>query len=477
MSSALITALGAGSNLDLQDILDKVKANEQQQLVALQSRQTKLATQISAYGAVQSALGTLQTAAQALIDPQLTNSAKVTVTGSDFTATAQPGATPMQSQVKVEALASTSQLLSGAISERAAAIGSGGTLAITLQDGSTASIDLQAGGSLDAIAKQINADGKIGVQASIINDGTGSRYLMLSSRQTGTQAAVRSVTVSGNSALQSAIGYDADQPASSALTLRHAATDAKVLINGVEITSGSNTLTKTIDQVTLTLTAVSKDDGGALTIEADTGASVQAVQAFVDAYNTVIGKIASVSGYDAGSNTSAPLTGDGLLRGIQNTLSQALRVLVPDGGLKTITDLGLDMTPLPAANGSGATVPAGGLLLNLDKLDSTHRNALSTALQQNAADAARVLKTLGTQIAAATKGMLGKTGSIGSRTASLNNLSATLQDSYTKTAAHIDANIASMRTNFIKLDVLISRMNSTSSYLTQQFAAWTNSKD
>ena len=56
--------------------------------------------------------------------------------------------------------------------------------------------------SLNGIAKAINADDKAGVRATIITDGDGASYLMLSAKDTGEQASVKTITVTGSQSLQ-----------------------------------------------------------------------------------------------------------------------------------------------------------------------------------------------------------------------------------------------------------------------------------
>jgi flagellar hook-associated protein 2 len=475
-SSALppITSLGSGSNLDLQGILDQLKANAQQQLKQIQQRQTQVAAQVSAYGAVRAAAQAVQTAAKALSNPETNGAVKTTVTGDGFSAVAQPGAVPTRYSIKVDTLASSQQLRSASTANRAAAIGSGGTIAITLQDGSSTTIAVGADTSLNGIVKAINADDAAGVQASVISDGNGNSYLMLSTRDTGTQAAVTTIAVTGNAQLQALIGYDS--AGASAMTEQHAATDATLWVNGLEATSASNTVDGVIDGVTLTLTAVSKDDSGSVTIARDTSAATKAVQGFVTAYNALLTKMDAVSSYDSATDSAGVLGGDGTLRSLQRTLASALRVLTP-GDLNTLQDLGISTAPTQTTGADGATVPAGGLLLNLDTLDAKHLYSLSDALKNHAGDAAKILAAVGNQVNTAVERFAGKNGVMDHRTTGLNSLSDSLQESYDHTSTRIDAEITQLRAQFVQLDMFVAQMNSTSSYLTQQFAALSSSNN
>lgn len=472
-----ITSLGSGSNLDLQGILDKMQDSEQLQLKVIQNQDAQVQAQISAYGKLQSALTALQTAAQKLADPATFSAVTATTTGDGFTATAQTGAVTAQYSIKVDQLASSEQLKSGAVSDRTAANGAGGTITITLGDGTTKDIAVGSDSSLNGIAKSINADDSSGVSASIINDGSGNSFLMLTSKDTGTQAAVTGVSVSGNSTLQGVIGFDSTNTAGSAMSVQHAATDAKVEINGITVTSGSNTVDSSIDDVTLNLTAVAKDDTdvGSITVSSNTAGEVSAVQGFVNAYNALVGQVDSLTNFDATTKTSQPLTGDATTRNMQSTLSNALRVLNSSGTLQSIQDLGISTTPDQVTNDDGSITPAGGLVLNLDTLDSTHLHSLDDSLKSNPQDVTNVLTTLGKQVSDATGTILGPDGSLTARTAGLATEDQTLQTNFDNQDAQILTDIANVRAQFVQLDTFVSQMNSTSSFLTQQFAALSSS--
>ncbi len=77
-----------------------------------------------------------------------------------------------------------------------------------------------------------------------------------------------------------------------------AGADARVLVNGVLVTSGSNTITSAISGVTLTLNQAEEDTTIPLTISRDTNGAVQALQNFATSYNSVQNFVASQTGSD-----------------------------------------------------------------------------------------------------------------------------------------------------------------------------------
>jgi flagellar hook-associated protein 2 len=461
-----ITSLGSGSNLDLQGILDSLKDNETQQLTFIKNQQTTVQTQISAYGSLKSAVETLQTAAQALANPKTYNVTTATVSGDStaYSVKTKAGATPATYNVEVIALAKAEQLKSGAIADRTSSMGTSGTITVTLADGTSKTLDVSKDTSLNGIAKAINADDSTGVTASIINDGTGKSVLMLTSADTGTKAAVTSVT-STNAAIQSAIGYDSTGVTPGGMTQQQQATDAQLKINDVLVTSPSNTVDSAIDNVTISVSQVTTGPV-AFTVASDTSGIPTAVQTFVSAYNSLQSMVKAMTAFDPGTEQASVLTGESATRSMTATLSSALRVLSASSGtLKTIQDLGIDTDPSD-----------GSLDLNLGTIDSTHQHSLNDSLRTNPDDVVNILTALGTNVDKAIDGIVGPNGLIQTRINGLTTTSDNLQETYDSASDRIDADIANIRAQFVQLDSFVAQMNSTSSYLTQQFAALSGSK-
>ena len=68
---ATFTSLGVGSGLDLNTIVTKLVALERQPLTLMQRQASRLQTQVSSFGQLSSLMSGMQTAANALTNPQL----------------------------------------------------------------------------------------------------------------------------------------------------------------------------------------------------------------------------------------------------------------------------------------------------------------------------------------------------------------------------------------------------------------------
>ncbi|HTJ98712.1 MAG TPA: flagellar filament capping protein FliD, partial [Bordetella sp.] len=121
------------------------------------------------------------------------------------------------------------------------------------------------------------------------------------------------------------------------------------------------------------------------------------------------------------------------------------------------------------------TDPTDGTLdLNLNTIDSTHLHSLNDSLSSNPKDVTDILTALGTSMGTAIGGILGTGGLLDTKTAGLTATQKSLADQYDDVNDRIDADIANTRAQFVQLDAFVAQMNSTSSYLTQQFAALSN---
>jgi len=462
---ASISSLGSGSNLPLQDTLDSLRENAELALKPLQERQSSYKSQISAYGMLQQAVSALQKAAAALGKADTLNPVKATSSDDKIaTVSSKTGALPGQYTVTVEQLATTERLRSGEPTSRTEQHSTGGTIEIKVGD-KTQTIELGDDTSLNGIVKAINGDDDALVHATLINNGTDDgSYLMLTSKTEGEDGAIASITVTDNDDVAAILSYEAGGD-DNALTVQQEAKNAKLTVNDVEVTSSSNTVTDILDGVTLNLVKTTDTDAGesiTITVASDTDATEKSIRDFVTAYNSLQSTISNLTAFDVGSETQSALTGDSTTRSIQQSIASALRVNTSEGVLRSLGELGITTDINSSIKGQ--------LTIDGDKLKQ--------ALKDNPADVTRLFAGpggLAERMKTAIDPMLGANGSIKHRTDGLQDSIDSLDDQLESRKTAIDAQIEVYRQQFVQLDVLVSQMNSMSSYLTQQFASLSNS--
>lgn len=440
-----ITALGVGSGLDLNGLLDQLTQAENKKLTPITTRKQDYQTKISAFGSLSSALAALQTAAHALGDPKGFQAVTGSVTGTALAATTTNDTPPGFYQIHVDQRAQTSSVATLGVADQTTNLGAG-TLAIALADGTSMTVAVDAAhSSLASMRDAINAqDGP--VRASLVNDGSGQPWrLVLRSATSGAAASLADVQFTGD--LGASLGLDA--------ATRMPGQDAKLTINGVAVTSPGNVVEGAIQGTTLTVTDVGD---AALDVTQDNASIKSAVTGFVDSYNKLVKTLGSLTSYDADSQAAGVLLGDSTVRSVQTRLRSVLGGAVDNGGaFRVLSD-------------AGVTLQLDGTL----KVDDAK---LSDAVAKNA-NALRQLfagNADGEGIAAQLDGVIGDMtgtgGLIGNATDGLNSSIKLLDQQYDRTQQQIDATIARYRSQFSQLDSMIAKMNSTSTYLTQQFDA------
>ncbi|MGN6580996.1 MAG: flagellar filament capping protein FliD [Bordetella sp.] len=470
-NAGLITSLGVGSSLDLAGLLSQLQAAELAPTTVINNQISSAQTKISAYATLQSAIQAVQSAAATLGQASTFSSVKSSVTGTDITATAATGAIAGSYKVVVTALAQADQLQSSTAIPTATAgsqsFGSGGSITITLANGSSQTINLTGNSdtSLQGVINAINNDSSAGVNATAVNNGSGGEYLMITGSQTGTTNAISSISVSGNSTLASALTYTAGATSGNTMTLSQTAQNAAATINGIAVTSSSNTISNAINDVTLTLNSVTASSGSdTLNLTANASVPENAVQAFVTAYNALQTTIGSLTAFNTADSTSSPLTGDNTTNNARNAIAQALRVYIGTGTLQSLADLGITTDSHTGKLNLNTTT-----LNNAITTDPTDVSALFTSASGLAANIQSAANTILGNSAS------GITGTLSYATSGLQQTITALQSQYSTLLSTVTGDMNRYRTEFTNLDTLLATMNSTSTYLTQQFAAMSKS--
>ncbi|XUP35327.1 flagellar filament capping protein FliD (plasmid) [Xanthomonas axonopodis pv. vasculorum] len=327
MASVISTS---ASGLDIPTVVSTLVSRQKDpEQARINKAGTAATTQLSAISQIKSSMTTLKSALDKVISSADTNAYKATVpTDAGFTATTTSSAAPGNYSVEVVSLATSQKLASGAFTADAT-VGSG-TLTIGYGDKSV-TVDISGTDKLTDIAAAINkAAGGKGVTASVVtaNDG---QHLVFNAVDPGTKGAL---TISASDPSLSSLTFGAG--VTGGMTQQVAAADALVRVDGFERTSSSNTISDIVPGVVLNLTKAAEGTKFNLGIAADTSGLKGNLTAFAAAYNTANTLLAKSSAYDTVTKTAAALTGDSLVRSLQ----QQLRGQV-SGNINELKALGL----------------------------------------------------------------------------------------------------------------------------------------
>ncbi|MCK0769024.1 flagellar filament capping protein FliD [Chromohalobacter canadensis] len=440
---ASISSLGVGSGLDLNGLLDQLQEAEQEKLVPIQQQQAEQKTQISAYGQLQSSLSEVQSSASDLNDPELFNSVTSNVEGESAEAAATPDAPPGRYDVNVQQLATASSIATQGVDEETVLnADTEASLDVTLNDGTAQNIKVEADSTLSDVRDAINAS-DAGVSASVVFDGSQSR-LAIASESTGAEAGIDSVAFNGldGLALDTATEIQGQ--------------DAKLDVNGIAITSDSNQVEEAIQGTTLSLTDTGEST---VTVARDEESIRGAITGFVDSYNNMKSTTADLTSFSSedGETQAGDLLGDSTTRMAESRLRSTMTESVDGDGLQTLEDAGISMNV------------DGELEIDDEQLDealSTQPGAVQTLFSgtdESAGIAGRVEEELDT--------MLGENGMVEGAVTGAENQMDRLEERYSSMEDSIATTVDRYRTQFQELDSMVSEMNQTSSYLTQQLSA------
>ena len=192
-------------------------------------------------------------------------------------------------------------------------------------------------------SRECDQQAGLGVTASIITDASGSRLAITS--DTSGSAGSFAIASSGGS-----FGFTAGNPGS----------NASLTVNGIAVSSASNTVTGALPGVTLNLQNASPGTQVTLDVTPNTSQASSAINQFVSDYNTLIGAV-NAQYSDTGSGQGV-LADDPTVENLQNTLLQTL-----------------DYTASPASGSSSTTVPnlsSLGITVNTDGTLSVNNSTL-----------------------------------------------------------------------------------------------------
>jgi len=353
--SGAVSSLGSSQ---ISSQIATVEARLQKPITQLQSEQTADKAIISAWGAIQGTISTLSTSLAGIKDISTINNRAATSTLTTVaTATAANTALPATYNLTGVTLATSQEIYSGVLGSGSASLGTGsGSLTITLKGGKTESVPVgSAGTTLNGLAASINKLAG-GVQASVVGTAGGAR-LVLQGSSTGSSQAF---SVKGTGTL-SKFDYSSATPDGGSGSFTHAqfAQNAALNINGVPITSPTNTITTAVSGVTLSLVG-----GGSttVTVSSSPGGIANAVDSVATSLNAAIAAIAKQTAYVPASSASAasassaqsgPLLGNFTASDLTNQLLSRVSSAAASG--QTSNTIGLKISSTGSVSFDSAT--------------------------------------------------------------------------------------------------------------------------
>ncbi len=370
----IIKTLGAGSGIDTNSLVTQLTAIERSApQERITSTKEKTEAKISDFGVLSSALATLQDAAKTLTDPEGLFSKSAAFTESDalvpseLSTDVQPGVYSFE----VTAIAQAQTLAFESFASTTDAVGEGtltfnfGTwkrdggdnptvfTADNTQASQTVTID-SSNNTLEGLRDAIN-DGDFGVQASIVNDGSGYRLSIMAASGVSNELEI-TVSEAGGSPTNtdgndlSRFAFNAGVTGFETVEAQQGV-DAALTMNGISITRPTNAIDDIVEGLSIDILKEAPGEKITVTVSDDKDFAEQTVRDFIDAYNTfleVLGPITGTSEVENEDGSTSIVTGslarDSLAKSTLSSIRSLISSAVPglaDSNFTSITNVGI----------------------------------------------------------------------------------------------------------------------------------------
>lgn len=457
--------LSGSGIIDTQQIVSQLMQLERQPLLKLQQKEKDYNSKISAYGTLSTALSGLKSAASALKSFDAMGMKATSSDTSIFTASATTAASAGSYSIKVTNIASSQKIYSTTFAAESTSVADLSVvdtqkLKITVGSGDAKEITINSSNNtLSGVRDAIN-NADAGVKATIINDGSAYR-LILSAEDMGASNRIKievaedgsnytgagdDIDITGLSRLAFNATYDADGNTTGGvtnMTQSQSAIDAKLNIDGLDVTRSTNTITDLITGVTLNL----KKGDSSTTVTLDVASDIESYKTklsdFVTAYNKVVDTINSLKGDAAKKGT---LGNDSTLTAAKSAIRSAVTGLY---GGNSLTLMGLSHDK----NGK--------LSFDSDKFDDAFSDSSTTVINTVKSMATSLDTKLGNYI----------NSIIPARKEGYEQIVNRLQDNQDNLTRRLEFTEISLKKKYSALDQMLSQFQGTSSYLSQQLSS------
>lgn len=474
---ATISSPGLGSGLDVKSIVTQLVALERKPVTLLQSKGSAMQSKLSVWGQIKSNLATLDDAGTALLNPDTWNGRTFTSADtSAITGSASSSALSSTFSVQVNALAKVQATASAGLTT-GSAVGADGRLDIQLGTwsgnsfaagaGAVASVSVLATDTLSDVATKINA-ANAGVSAIVVNTG-GQDKLLVRGAQTGAANGFQIKAYdSGGAPITDGLtgvgflAHDYDSVAGTfyGMGRNQSAQDASASIDGVTVTSSTNTIGAAISGVTLDLKTTTTS-AVQVTVAQDTELIKTKLESFRTAYNTVRTQLSQSMAYDPAAKSGGPLLGDNTAMGLESMLRDLATASGPTGNaLSRLSDMGLEMQR------------DGTLVTNTTKLDAALTDTTNLRDFLTASSGTAATDGIARRLRDFVRTANGIDGNVSGRQSAIQaNI-----DRNAKTIESMNARIALTETRlyaqYARLDANLGTLNGLGSFITQQVAQW-----
>jgi flagellar hook-associated protein 2 len=440
-----ITFGGLATGMDTSSIIENLMQVERLPVTRLETKKAAQTQRADAFQVLDVALKKLRDSVSDMsLTSQVRTSTATLSTDEYFRATATSDASGSY-QVEVIDLAQVGKQYFQAYASKTESILPTGSLTLTINDTDFEITVDSENNSLEGVAAAIN-ELDAGVTAGVMFDGDNYRLTLTGDEVTNTFSLTDNLEGGGM-----------------ALTLSEPPSRAHVTIDGLDVYSDTNTITDAIPNLTLNLTQAQEETRTAVTVTVgeDSAGVKDKILAFVDAYNEVMTFIAdgyneAVIAEDEDLPGGLVLRGDSAVNSVKRQLQSLLTASVATAGsYQSLADLGL------STNRDGTLSVATSAL---DSAINSDFDSVATLLVGDDSNAG-VMKPFKSYLLDATSSYDGVYATAKARA---DSTIETIDSQIDRIEQRLEIREKAIRAQFTVLEALVSSMNETSSFLTQQ---------
>ena len=458
-AAGIVKSLNAGSGIDTQSLADSLVAAERApKQAAIDKNIKKNNDVVSGMSALKYVLNNLKTAFDDLKDVSDYKNMTVSSDQSLVTATADAGASAGSHSITVKSLAlGQRDVFSTTAATPTTKLNTNGA-AMTLTLGGNAflggqSISVPAGqetpqGVVDAIN---NAN--VGLSAYLVNTGASSNpYKIVVNGGTGLD---KSFTLSGLGDANASQGQ--------------AAKDAELTVDGVQVTSATNTVSGVIPGVSLTLRGTNHPQSTSVVLANDTSQVTTRVNALVTAYNDASNLMNEVTNPKSTLATyGATMVGNSTVQRLRDEMRQMVQVrsdTAPSNNVAYLHDIGvqIDSKGVMTVDSVKLGTAVNSDFSNTVKLLTGNQEQLS---QYAVATPAGIAGVASRKLSA----MLSSTGSLSTESTNATGNVSKYQDDLKKLDDRMQRLLERYSKQFAAMDSIVGQSKSTQTGLTSTFA-------
>jgi flagellar hook-associated protein 2 len=450
MISSIANSLGFGSGIDTAALVrDLAAASRLPKLERLDALAQANQAKISAVAQARSDLDGFSASLTALVTGGTLQSQPSVSDPTIFDAKARPGARigAFSGQIEVTRLARGQTLASAFATAATDAVGTG-TLRLTINGVDHDIVMTSTNNSLEGLAAEFNAKNS-GVTASVVSDTGGVRLVLKG--PTGDLNNFTVAKISGDASL--------DRYTSSQLTVVQSALNSNFNVDGLAYTRASNTIDDVVPGVSLTLKKAAVGTLVSMGVTRPGAALKTTIQDFVSVYNELKASL---------STARTATGGDNALRSLDRQLSALISQSVSTYDPGTLTGIGMK------TNRDGTLVLDSAVF---DRVVAANPDAVEAIFSptRDATHNATDNPGIGGALAAIKAAATATDGSLSSLSSRLAKEAAAITTNRTKMESREEVYMARLERQFGGMDVRLSALKATQSYLDQQIKLWTQS--